>query len=133
MTILADVDIGPKSLKRTLEDIPVVPQPLSAKLSPAKVDITLQGPWPQVKDLKPNEIKAFVETKGLSSGRYRLKVGYEELNLGGSYPAGACYAVRTDVQVTIEAEERTLSLTRRGTRRSGGALFDTRVFVCKPE
>ncbi len=74
VTILADVDIGPKSLKRTLEDIPVVPQPLSAKLSPAKVDITLQGPWPQVKDLKPNEIRAFVETKGLSSGRYRLKV-----------------------------------------------------------
>jgi YbbR domain-containing protein len=72
--ILADVDIGPKTLKRTFEDVPVVPQPLSAKLSPAKVTITLQGPWPQVKDLKPDDIKAFVETKDLSSGRYRLKV-----------------------------------------------------------
>jgi YbbR domain-containing protein len=72
--ILADVDIGPKTLKRTFEDVPVVPQPLSAKLSPAKVTITLQGPWPQVKDLKPDDIKAFVETKSLSSGRHRLKV-----------------------------------------------------------
>jgi YbbR domain-containing protein len=72
--ILADVDIGPKTLKRTFKGIPVLPRPLSANLSPDKVNITLQGPWPQVKELEPTNIKAFVETKGLSLGRHSLQV-----------------------------------------------------------
>jgi YbbR domain-containing protein len=72
--ILADVDIGPKTLRRTFKDVPVVPQPLSATLSPSKVTVTLQGPWPRVKDLELQDLPAFVDTQDLSPGRHRLKV-----------------------------------------------------------
>ncbi|MEJ2069168.1 MAG: CdaR family protein [Syntrophobacterales bacterium] len=72
--ILADVDIGPKVLKRTFKNVPVIPQPLSAKLSPSKVRITLQGPWPRVKKLEPADLQVFVDTQDLSRGRHRLKV-----------------------------------------------------------
>jgi YbbR domain-containing protein len=72
--ILADVDISPKILKRTFEGVPVVPQPQSAKLSPDKVTVTLEGPWPQVKSLENKNLKAYVSTADLSHGRHRLKV-----------------------------------------------------------
>lgn len=72
--ILADVDIGPKPLTRTFKNVPVIPQPLPASLSPSRVTITLQGPWPQVKNLENKDVKAFVATQGLSVGHYRLKV-----------------------------------------------------------
>jgi YbbR domain-containing protein len=72
--ILADVDISPKILKRTFEGIPVVSQPQAAKLSPDKVTITVEGPWPQVKSLENKDLKAIVPTGNLSSGRHRLKV-----------------------------------------------------------
>ena len=74
VTILADVDISPKILKRTFEGIPVVAQPLPAKLSPDKVTVTVEGPWPQVKSLATKDLKASVSTKSLSSGRHRLKI-----------------------------------------------------------
>ena len=72
--ILADVDIGPKVLRRTFKNVPVVPQPLPAKLSPSKVSITLQGPYPRVKNLELTDLQAFVDTQDLSHGRHRLKV-----------------------------------------------------------
>ncbi len=72
--ILADVDIGPKVLKRTLKNVPVIPQPQSAQLSPSKVSITLQGPWPRVKNLELADLQAYVDTQDLSPGRHRLKV-----------------------------------------------------------
>jgi YbbR domain-containing protein len=72
--ILAEIDIGPKPLKRTFEGVAVLPQPQSAKLSPAKVTITLQGPWPQVKKLEAADLKPFVNTGNLPPGRHRLEV-----------------------------------------------------------
>ncbi len=72
--ILADVDIGPKTLQRAFKDVPVIPQPLPAQLSPSKVTVTLQGPWPQVKNLELQNLPAFVDTEGLSAGSHRLKV-----------------------------------------------------------
>uniref|UniRef100_A0A7C3ZAA3 YbbR family protein n=1 Tax=Desulfobacca acetoxidans TaxID=60893 RepID=A0A7C3ZAA3_9BACT len=72
--ILADVEITPKILKRTFERVPVVAQPLPAKLSPDEVAITLEGPWLQVKNLEAQELKASVSTVGLAPGRHRLKV-----------------------------------------------------------
>jgi YbbR domain-containing protein len=72
--ILADVDIGPKPLRRTFEDVPVVPQPSSAKLTPPKVTLTVQGPWLQVKNLDTKDLKVSVATGGLSPGRHHLKV-----------------------------------------------------------
>jgi YbbR domain-containing protein len=72
--ILADVEIGPKPLQRTFNDIPVATQPLAARVIPAKVTLTIQGPMLQVKNLEANDLKATVATGGLSPGRHRLKV-----------------------------------------------------------
>ncbi len=72
--ILADVDISPKSLKRTIADLPVTAQPLPAKLAPEKVAVTIEGPWPQVNALEAKDLKASVATGGLPPGRHRLKV-----------------------------------------------------------
>ena len=36
--------------------------------------VTVQGPWPRVKDLKPADVKATVDTRNLSRGRTRLNV-----------------------------------------------------------
>jgi YbbR domain-containing protein len=72
--ILADVDISPRILKRTFEAIPVVPQPQAAKLSPDKVTVTVEGPWPQVKALENKDLKAIVSTGNSPSGRHRFKV-----------------------------------------------------------
>lgn len=72
--ILADVDIGPKTLQRTFKDVPVIPQPITATLSPSKVSVTLQGPWPRVKNLEIQDLPATVDTEDLSPGRHRLKV-----------------------------------------------------------
>ena len=72
---MADVDISPKTIRRSFFSIPGISQPLPAQLSPAKVTLTLLGPWPKFKALKPKEnLKAFVDTEGLSPGRHRLKV-----------------------------------------------------------
>jgi len=72
--ILADVDIGPKTLQRTFKDVTVIPQPVAAKLSPSKVTVTLKGPWPRVKDLELKDLPALVDTEDLPPGRHRLKV-----------------------------------------------------------
>lgn len=72
--ILADIDLGPKTIRRTFAALPVTPQPQAARLSPAKVTLILAGPWPQLKDLKAQDLKPFVDTQGLSRGRHRLKV-----------------------------------------------------------
>ena len=47
---------------------------MPAKLSPSKVTVTLQGPWPRVKDLELKDLPVFVDTEDLSPGRHRLKV-----------------------------------------------------------
>jgi YbbR domain-containing protein len=72
--ILADVDISPKSLKRTIADLPVTALPLPAKLTPDKVAVTIEGPWLQVNALEAKDLKASVPTGGLTLGRHRLKV-----------------------------------------------------------
>ncbi|MGQ9688794.1 MAG: CdaR family protein [Desulfobaccales bacterium] len=72
--ILADLEIGPKSLKRTFEGFPVVPQPVAAKLSPSQVTLTIRGPWPQMKSLEAKDLKVTVNTEGLSPGRHQLEV-----------------------------------------------------------
>jgi YbbR domain-containing protein len=72
--LLAEVDIAPKVLSRTFTGLPVTPQPQPAQLSPGKVSVSLRGPWPQVKNLNPAELKPFVDTGGLSRGRHLLRV-----------------------------------------------------------
>jgi YbbR domain-containing protein len=72
--ILAELDIQPMTLTRTIPDVHVIPEPGPANLRPAQVAVTVQGPWPQVKELKPGEVKAAVDTSGLGRSRGRLNV-----------------------------------------------------------
>lgn len=74
VAILAELDIQPKPLTRTLTGITVTAAPQPAILKPAQVAVTIQGPWPQVKNLKPADIKATVDTGSLGRGRQRLNV-----------------------------------------------------------
>lgn len=72
--LLADLEIVPKRLSRVFAGVPVTSQPQTATLSPAKVTLTIQGPWPQLKELKASELRPFVDTGGLPRGRHQLKV-----------------------------------------------------------
>jgi YbbR domain-containing protein len=75
--ILADIQIGTKTLTRTFSGVPVLLQPQTAKAKPAHVALTLKGPWPLVHDLKADDLKAQVDTSNLTPGRHRLKVSAE--------------------------------------------------------
>lgn len=77
VTILADIRIGPKTLTRTIAGIPVVADSQPAKLSPAQVTLTIKGPWPQVKNLTADDLKARVDTSNLAPGRHRLNVSVD--------------------------------------------------------
>lgn len=72
--ILAEITIGPKELNRTFIGIAVAAGPRPARLTPSQVAVTVQGTAAALKDVKANAIKASVDTKNLSPGRYRLKV-----------------------------------------------------------
>jgi YbbR domain-containing protein len=74
VAILAEVDIQPKTLTRTLPEVPVMPEPGPANLQPAHVAVIVQGPWLLVKDLKLSEVKATVDTRSQGRGRSRLNV-----------------------------------------------------------
>jgi YbbR domain-containing protein len=75
--ILADIKIAPKTLTRTLSGVPVLTEPQPAKVSPARVTLTIKGPWPQVHNLKAENLKARVDTSHLAPGRHRLKFSVE--------------------------------------------------------
>lgn len=72
--ILAELDIQPKTLVRTLSGVLVFPDPGPALLTPSQVAVTIQGPWPQAKDLKSADLKATVDTRNLGRGRTRLAI-----------------------------------------------------------
>jgi len=75
--ILADIKVGPKTLTRTVAGVPVITDPPAAKISPAQVTLTIKGPWPQVQNLKTEDLKARVDTRNLNVGRHRLNVAVE--------------------------------------------------------
>jgi YbbR domain-containing protein len=72
--ILADIQIGAKTLTRTFAGIPVLIDSPAAKVAPPLVTLTIQGPWSQVKDLKSEDLKTRVDIRNLSPGRHRLNV-----------------------------------------------------------
>jgi YbbR domain-containing protein len=72
--ILADLTIESKQVTRTISGVPVKAVPRAARLKPSQVTVTLQGPAPAVKNLKPGEVMAVVETRNLPPGRHRLMV-----------------------------------------------------------
>jgi YbbR domain-containing protein len=75
--ILAEISIGAKTLTRTFTGVPVAAVPGPAILAPAQVSLTVQGPWPRVKNLKPEDLKAVVDTRNLTPGRHRLNVSVD--------------------------------------------------------
>ncbi len=79
--ILAEINIAAKPLTRTLAEVPVQAAPEPASLRPARVTVTVKGPWQQVKELKVEGIKASVDTRNQSPGPHRL-------NVSVSLPAG---------------------------------------------
>jgi YbbR domain-containing protein len=72
--ILVEIIIGPKEVTRTISGVTVTAGPKKAQLRPSQVTLTLQGPTAAVKDLKPGDLKAGVDTRNLAPGRHRLKV-----------------------------------------------------------
>lgn len=75
--LLAEVTIVEKILSRTLSGVPLVAQPLAARLFPSQVTVSLEGPHREVKDLKAADLQAEVDTTGLRPGRHRLPVKME--------------------------------------------------------
>jgi len=72
--IQVDVRVEPKRVTRTVSGVPVAVAPQKARLSASQVTLTLQGPLLQLKDLKPGDLQATVNTDSLSAGRHRLNV-----------------------------------------------------------
>jgi hypothetical protein len=72
--VAVDVTIAPQEITRTLAGVPVVANPYPARLSPAQVAVTLQGPLLKVKDLKPTDLKASVDLKTPPRKGQRYKV-----------------------------------------------------------
>lgn len=72
--ILAELVIQPKTLTRTLAKVPVIPEPNPARLQPSQVAVTVQGSWFPMKELKPTEVQARVDTRNLGPRRSRLQV-----------------------------------------------------------
>lgn len=88
--ILAEVQIGPKTLIRTFSGVPVLTETPSPRVSPSQVSLTIKGPWPQVQNLKAEDLKARVDTRNLSPGRHRVNFSVElpdGLSLVRSRPA----------------------------------------------
>ena len=75
--ILADLQIGPKILTRTFSGVPVLTESPSTRISPTQVTITIKGPWPQVQNLKTEDLKARVDTQNLSPGRHHINFSVE--------------------------------------------------------
>ena len=75
--ILAELQIGPKTLTRNVSGVPVLTDSPAAKVSPTQVTLTIQGPWPLVHDLKPEALKPRVDTGNLTPGRHRLTVSID--------------------------------------------------------
>jgi len=72
--IMARITIAPKTMKKTFSGLAVTPSPQNARLQPAKVAVTLEGPWPLFKEFKPEALKISVDTKNLKPGHHRLPV-----------------------------------------------------------
>lgn len=77
VSILADINIAPKTMTRTILNVPVLAAPTPARLGRTTVTLIVKGPWPRVKELKPEDLKATVDTRNLSPGHYQLKVAVD--------------------------------------------------------
>jgi YbbR domain-containing protein len=92
--ILADLQISPKALTRTFSGVPVLTDSPAAKVSPTQVTLTINGPWPLVQNLKPEDLKVRVDTRDLSPGRHHLAVSVE-------LPAGVSLVRSRPASITV--------------------------------
>jgi len=72
--ILVDVNVAAKIITRTFSGVALAANPQPARLSSSQVTLTLQGLWPQLKNMKTADLKATVDTSNLAPGRHRLNV-----------------------------------------------------------
>lgn len=74
--ILAHLEISPIKKTRVINRVKVVPSNASGpvRLYPSQVSLTIRGPAPQLKDLKPKALTARVDLQNLKPGRHRLQV-----------------------------------------------------------
>ncbi len=77
VSILADIDIVPQIITRTIIGIPVAAAPKPARLSRTTVTLTVRGPWSRLKDLKAEDFKATVDTDDLPPGRHQLQISID--------------------------------------------------------
>ena len=75
--ILADIQIGPKTLTRTFSGVPVLTDPQQPGCPRPRLPSPLKAPGPMVQDLKAEDLKARVDTRNLAPGRHRLNVSVE--------------------------------------------------------
>jgi YbbR domain-containing protein len=92
--ILADIQISPKTLTRTFSGVPVVAGTPVARISPAHVTLIVKGPWPQVRDLKGDDLKVRVDTRNLTPGKHQV-------NLSLDLPDGVSLVRSKPVIVTV--------------------------------
>lgn len=75
-SVVAKVTIRPKLQSRLISNVPV--QPLSAggkvRVAPARVTITVRGPQTNMELLRPGDLQATVDVRGLRPGRYQVPV-----------------------------------------------------------
>ncbi len=74
VSILAEINITPQIITRTIPGVPVVAAPKPARLGRTTVTLTVKGPGPRLKELKPEDLQASVDTHHLAPGRYQLPV-----------------------------------------------------------
>ncbi len=92
--ILADIQIGPKTMTRTFTGVSVLTDPQEARVSPAQVTLIVKGPWPLIQALKAEDLKARADTLNLAPGRHRLNVSVE-------LPQGASLVRSRPATVTV--------------------------------
>lgn len=69
----------------------------------------------------------------LTRGRYELDASYAMLSAGPEsdvFPGDACYGIETQVSMTVEGVDKTVTLSKQA-GAGKGARFDTRPHVCK--
>lgn len=74
--VVAKINIRPKLLSKVLANIPVraIPGGTGVRLTPSKVSVAIRGPVTNMEMLRPEELEATVDLRGLAAGQHRLPV-----------------------------------------------------------
>jgi YbbR domain-containing protein len=75
--ILANIDVAPKTITRTISKVPVVTGAPVSRIWPKKVTLVIKGPWPVVRALKPDALKPQVDIQNLTPGRHNVDISVQ--------------------------------------------------------